>query len=143
MIRAPGGPISMPAVDWCARMGIAISFVASDSALLNCLIPDAPHDGPIKRAQAISAVTDDAMVLARHLLGQEDGVAGLCDRARFSRLGIGSGISRKAAVSQIRTCIGSIAARLQLVDFLTLEGRPPKSTGTCSLKHLCPGVPGH
>ena len=36
------------------RMGIAISFVASDSTLLNCLVPDAPHDGPVKRAQAVS-----------------------------------------------------------------------------------------
>ena len=59
-IRAPGGTVSMAAIDWCARMGIAISFVASDSTLLNCLVPDAPHDGPVKRAQAVSAVTDDA-----------------------------------------------------------------------------------
>ena len=51
VIRAPGGTISFPAIDWCARMGIAISFVASDSTLLNCLIPEAPHDGPVKRAQ--------------------------------------------------------------------------------------------
>ena len=61
----------MEAIDWCARMGIAISFVASDSTLLNCLVPDAPHDGPVKRAQAVSAVTDDALNLARYLLAKK------------------------------------------------------------------------
>src|SRR5580704_17193697 len=61
VIRAPGGFVSMEAIDWCARMGIALSFVASDSRLLNCLVPDAAHDGPVKRAQAVSAVTDDAV----------------------------------------------------------------------------------
>ena len=31
VVRAPGGTVSMAAMDWCARMGIAVSFVASDS----------------------------------------------------------------------------------------------------------------
>ncbi len=123
VIRAPGGTISMEAIDWCARMGIAVSFVASDSTLLNCMVPDAPHDGPVKRAQAVSAVTDDALILARCLLTQkmESQIAAI--ERDFGRLAIGSEVSRKAAAAQIRLCIESLAQAQALVDFLTLEGR--------------------
>jgi CRISP-associated protein Cas1 len=123
VIRAPGGTISMEAIDWCARMGIAISFVASDSTLLNCLAPDAPHDGPVKRAQAVSAVTDDALVLARYMLTKKmDSQIAAIERD-FGRLGVGGEISRKAAITQIRSCITSLADATTLVDFLTIEGR--------------------
>jgi CRISPR-associated endonuclease Cas1 len=123
IVRAPGGTISMEAIDWCARMGIAISFVASDSTLLNCLIPDAPHDGPVKRAQAVSAVTDDALVLARYLLTKKMDSQIAAIEGDFGRLGIGSDPSRKGAVAQIRSCMESLARAQTLVDFLTLEGR--------------------
>ena len=123
VIRAPGGTVSMEAIDWCSRMGIALSFVASDSTLLNCLVPDAPHDGPVKRAQAVSAVTDDALVLARYMLTKKmDSQISAIERD-FGSLGIGSDPSRKAAVEQIRSCIESLARAETLVDFLTLEGR--------------------
>ena len=123
VIRAPGGTVSMEAINWCASMGIAISFVASDSTLLNCLVPDAPHDGPVKRAQAVSAVTDDALVLARFLLAKKmDSQIAAIERD-FGRLGIGSDPSRKTAVAQIRSCIESLKQAETLVDFLTLEGR--------------------
>jgi CRISPR-associated protein Cas1 len=123
VIRAPGGTVSMEAIDWCARMGIAISFVASDSTLLNCLVPDAPHDGPVKRAQAVSAVTDYALVLARYMLTKKmDSQIAAIERD-FGRLAIGSEVSRKAAVTQIRSCIESLNQAQALVDFLTLEGR--------------------
>jgi CRISPR-associated protein Cas1 len=122
-VRAPGGTISMEAIDCCARMGIAISFVASDSTLLNCLVPDAPHDGPVKRAQAVSAVTDDAFFLARYMLTKKmDSQIAAIERD-FGRLAIGSDVSRKTAVEQIRSCIGSLNQAETLVDFLTLEGR--------------------
>jgi CRISPR-associated endonuclease Cas1 len=117
VIRAPGGTVSMEAISWCASMGIAISFVASDSTLLNCLVPDAPHDGPVKRAQAVSAVTDDALVLARFMLTKKmDSQIAAVD-GDFGRLGIGSDPSRKAAVAQIRSCTES------LNQAQTLEGR--------------------
>jgi CRISP-associated protein Cas1 len=123
VIRAPGGTVSMEAISWCASMGIAISFVASDSTLLNCLVPDAPHDGPVKRAQAVSAVTDDALHLARYLLTKKmDSQVAAIERD-FGRLGIGSDPSRKAAVRQILSCIESLNQAQTLVDFLTLEGR--------------------
>jgi CRISPR-associated endonuclease Cas1 len=123
VIRAPGGTISMEAIDWCARMGIAISFVASDSTLLNCLAPDAPHDGPVKRAQAVSAVTDNALPLARYLLTKKmDSQIAAIERD-FGRLGVGGEISRKAAITQIRSCITSLPDATTLVDFLTIEGR--------------------
>jgi CRISPR-associated endonuclease Cas1 len=123
VIRAPGGQVSIPAIDWCARMGIAISFVASDSTLLNCMVPDAPHDGPVKRAQAVSAVTDDALVLARYMLTKKMDSQIAAIGRDFGRLGIGSDSSRKAAAAQIRSCIESLGAAETLVDFLTLEGR--------------------
>jgi len=123
VIRAQGGTVSMEAISWCANMGIAISFVASDSTLLNCMTPDAPHDGPVKRAQAISAVTDDALHLARYLLTKKmDSQIAAIERD-FGRLGIGSDPSRKAAAAQIRSCIESLIQAQTLVDFLTLEGR--------------------
>jgi CRISPR-associated endonuclease Cas1 len=123
IIRAPGGTVSIEAIDWCARMGIAIAFVASDSTLLNCMIPDASHDGPVKRAQAVSANTDDALALARYLLTKKmESQIDAIERG-FSRLSIGGDVSRKEAVSQIGTCIRSLADAQTLVDFLTLEGR--------------------
>jgi CRISPR-associated endonuclease Cas1 len=123
VIRAPGGTVSMEAISWCASMGIAVSFVASDSTLLNCLIPDAPHDGPVKRAQAVSAVTDDALVLARYLLTKKMDSQNAAIERDFGRLGIGSDPSRKGAVAQIRSCIESLNQAQTLVDFLTVEGR--------------------
>jgi CRISPR-associated endonuclease Cas1 len=63
--------MTISALDWCSRMGIAVAFLGSDSRLINCLLPDGPHDGPVKRAQAISAVTEDGQRLARWLLGHK------------------------------------------------------------------------
>ena len=123
VIRAPGGSISMQAIDWCARMGIALSFVASDSSLLNCMIPDAPHDGPVKRAQAVSGVTDDALGLARYLLAKKmDSQIVAIDRD-FPRLGIGNRSSRSAATTQVEACKRSLMEFSTLVEFLAVEGR--------------------
>ncbi len=123
VIRAPGGSISMAAVDWCARMGIALSFVASDSTLLNCMTPDAPHDGPVKRAQAVSAVTDDALRLARYLLVKKmDSQIHAIDRD-FPRLGIGNVSGRSTATAKVHACKAALAKTHTLVDFLTIEGR--------------------
>lgn len=123
VIRAPGGTVSMDAIDWCARMGIAVSFVASDSTLLNCMVPDAPHDGPVKRAQAVSAVTDDAVNLARYLLGKKlDSQISAIERD-FPRLGIVNTLGKSTATSEIHACKAALMEATTLVDFLTLEGR--------------------
>jgi CRISP-associated protein Cas1 len=123
VIRAPGGMISMAAIDWCARMGIALSFVASDSTLLNCLIPDAPHDGPVKRAQAVSAVTDDAVNLARYLLEKKlDSQISAIERD-FPRLGIVNSRGKSTGTSEVHACKASLKETTTLVDFLALEGR--------------------
>lgn len=123
VVRAPGGTISMEAINWCAAMGIAISFVASDSTLLNCLVPDAPHDGPVKRAQAVSGVTDDALHLARYLLTKKmDSQIAAIERD-FPRLGIGNVSSRSTATAQVHACKASLTETVTLVDFLALEGR--------------------
>lgn len=123
VIRAPGGTVSMEAVDWCARMGIAVSFVASDSTLLNCLIPDAPHDGPVKRAQAVYAVTDDAVNLARYLLGKKLDSQIVAIERDFPRLGIGNSMGKSTATSEVHACKASLLETTTLVDFLALEGR--------------------
>jgi CRISPR-associated protein Cas1 len=123
VVRARGGTVSMEAIDWCARMGIAISFVSSDSTLLNCLAPDAPHDGPVKRAQAVSAVTDDAVHLARYLLAKKmDSQIHAVDRD-FPCLDIGHASARTASIAQIQSCKASLADTKTLVGFHALEGR--------------------
>jgi|GEM_PF-937444 len=68
IVRASAGTVSIAAIDWCNRMGITVAFIGSDSRLMNCLIPDGPHDGPLRRAQAVSGTTDDGLRLARWLL---------------------------------------------------------------------------
>jgi CRISPR-associated protein Cas1 len=123
VIRAPGGTVSMEAIDWCAQMGIAISFVASDSRLLNCLIPDAPHDGPVKRAQAVSAVTDDAVNLARYLLAKKMDSQILAMERDFPHLGVVLVAGKSTAITQIQACKASLMETTTLVDFLALEGR--------------------
>jgi CRISPR/Cas system-associated endonuclease Cas1 len=123
VIRAPGRTISMEAINWCSHMGIAISFVDSSSRLLNCMIPDVPHDGPVKRAQAVSAVTDDAVTLARYLLGKKmDAQISTMERD-FPRLGIGTASGNSASTAKVHACKTALEGTTSLVDFLALEGR--------------------
>ncbi len=112
----------MPAIDWCARKGIALSFVASDSTLLNCMVPDAPHDGPVKRAQAVSGTTDEALALARYLLGRKMDSQAHTIAQDFPALHIGNATARNAAIKQIASCKASLANGKTLDDFLVLEG---------------------
>ena len=142
IVRAPGGTISMEAINWCAAMGIAISFVASDSSLLNCLVPDAPHDGPVKRAQAVSAVTDDALDLARYLLAKKMDSQIVAIDGDFSRLGIGNVSARSTATAQVHACKASLMETLTLVDFLSLEGRAAQVTGISWGRRPCRGENG-
>src|SRR5579863_1600750 len=109
LVRAPGGIVSMAAMDWCARMGIAVSFVASDSTLLNCMVPDAPHDGPVKRAQAVSAVTDHALRLARYLLTRKMDSQIQAIDGDFARLRIGNVSARSTATAQVHACKASLS----------------------------------
>jgi CRISPR-associated protein Cas1 len=123
VVRAPGGTISMEAINWCSHMGIALSFVDSDSRLLNCMIPDAPHDGPVKRAQAVSAVTDDALHLARYLLGKKlDSQVHAMERD-FPRLGIGTVSGKSTSTAQVHACKARLSDATTLNEFLALEGR--------------------
>jgi CRISPR-associated endonuclease Cas1 len=115
--------ITMDAIRWCADMGIALSFMDSDSRLLNCMVPDAPHDGPVKRAQAVSAVTDDALTLARYLLAKKmDSQIHAMERD-FPRLGIGAVSGNSPSTAQVHACKVRLEQATTLVDFLALEGR--------------------
>jgi CRISPR-associated endonuclease Cas1 len=104
-------------------MGIALSFVASDSSLLNCMTSNEPHDGPIKRAQAVSAVTEDALRLARYLLSKKMDSQIATINQDFPRLGIGNVAARSKATGQVQACKASLIETETLVDFLALEGR--------------------
>ena len=71
----------------------------------------------------MSAVTDDALDLARYLLAKKmDSQIVAIDRD-FSRLGIGNVSARSTATAQIHACKASLMETFTLVDFLALEGR--------------------
>lgn len=122
VVRAPGGTIAIPAIDWCARMGIALSFVASDSTLLNTMSPDTPHDGPLKRAQATVGVMDEALILARHLLARKFDSQSAAISTDFPPLAIGSAESRASSIRQIEACKAALPKATTLDEFLALEG---------------------
>jgi CRISPR-associated endonuclease Cas1 len=87
------------------------------------MVPDAPHDGPVKRAQAVSAVTDDALRLARYLLTKKmDSQIQAIDRD-FPRLGIVNSSGKSTGTREIHACKAALAETTTLVDFLALEGR--------------------
>jgi CRISPR-associated endonuclease Cas1 len=123
VVRAPGGTISMEAINWCSHMGIAISFVDSDSRFLNCMLPDAPHDGPVKGAQAVSAVTDDALQLARYLLAKKMDAQIYAMERDFPPLGIGTASRNSASTAKVHACEAALEGTTTLVEFLALEGR--------------------
>jgi CRISPR/Cas system-associated endonuclease Cas1 len=87
------------------------------------MIPDGAHDGPLKRAQGYSAVSDDAPRLAQFLLTKKMESQINAIEKDFGLLAVGSDISLKAAASQIRSCIQSLEGAKALVDFLSIEGR--------------------
>lgn len=122
IVRAPGGTISIPAFDWCSRMGIALAFIASDSTLTNCLLPNKPHDAPLRRAQAFCGVSDEAVPLARSLLGAKIHSEISAVTHDFAKLGIGNEKARKAAASELQTCPKGIERDTTLTQFLVREG---------------------
>jgi CRISPR-associated endonuclease Cas1 len=126
LVRARGGTVSIEAFDWCARMGIALAFIASDSTLTNCLVPEQPHDGPLKRAQATVAITDDALPLARWLLKAKFASCIETISKDFAALGIGNKISRGRAVCAMTDCTKALDKDETLTQLLTREGYAAK-----------------
>ena len=124
IVRAPAGNLSFHSLDWCNRMDIAVAFFGSDSRLINCLVPDEPHDGPIKRAQAIAGVTEDGLVLARWLLARkiESQIHAL--QVDFSRLGVTNGGDADCAkaLGELRSCAAALNTDTTLVALLVREG---------------------
>jgi CRISPR-associated endonuclease Cas1 len=110
IVRASAGTVTIGALDWCNRMGITVAFVGSDSRLINCLIPDGAHDGPLRRAQAISGTTDDGLRLARWLLrkkleAQRDGIVA----------------TNKPAIEEMNATIRAVERDETLTELLTRE----------------------
>lgn len=124
LVRAPAGAVSLSAIDWCNRMGVPIAVVGSDSNLLNCFIPDTPHDGPLKRAQALAALTDDGLRIARVLLTRKFEAQLHALQVDFTRLGVSSGSAQEAAgaVREIESSIEKLAGDFELKDLLSREG---------------------
>ncbi len=137
IVRAPAGTITVGALDWCHRMGITLAIVGSDSRLINCLIPDAPHDGPVKRAQAIAGVTDFGVDLCRWLLKRKfsSQIEGLSLLSEIFASEISAKILRetlpeilpKALQDEIRSCEAGLLACDTLDGFLALEGTAAKA----------------
>lgn len=125
IVRAPAGTISIGAVDWCHRMGISLAFVGSDSRLMNCLIPDGPHDGPIKRAQAIAGMTDFGIELCRWLLKAKFASQNSSLDADILNPRVQSTlvVSPTLAQSEIQNCSSGLSSCDTLDGFLSLEGR--------------------
>jgi len=125
IVRAPAGAVTFDAIDWCSRMGIAIAFVGSNSRLINCLVPDGPHDGPVKRAQAVSGITDDALRLARFVLARkfESQIHAL--GVEIPRLGLPSGRDGQlqTATREIENCLRDLPTDSTLDSLLMREGR--------------------
>lgn len=85
-------------------------FSGSDSRLINCLIPDGAHDGPLRRAQAISGTTDDALRLARWLLRR---------KLEAQRDAIVS--TNKPAIEEMNVTISAVERDETLTELLTRE----------------------
>ncbi len=125
IVRAPAGNVSIAALDWCNRMGLPIAFVGSDSRLVNCLIPDAPHDGPVKRAQANCAVTDDGARLVRWLLARKFESEARALEVELPRLVATAEFtnSAKSAVVELRNAVALLGEDSTLDALLSREGR--------------------
>lgn len=126
LVRARAGSVSIEAFDWCARIGITLAFVASDSSLSNCLTADQPHDGPLKRVQAIVAITDDALPLARWLLKSKLSACVETVKGSFAALNIGNKVARARAIAAISECAKGVDKDETLTQFLTREGYAAK-----------------
>lgn len=126
VFRARAGSVSIEAFDWCANIGISIAFLTSESTLTNCLIPDQPHDGPLKRVQAVTAITDDALSLARWLLKSKLSACMEMIARDFAALNIGNKPARNRAIATIAQCAKGVDKDNTLTQFLTREGYAAK-----------------
>ncbi len=125
VIRAPDGYVTLTALDWCNRMGITIAFLGSDSRLINCLIPDGPHDGPLKRAQGVAAVMEDGVTIAQALLRRKFEAQMRAIEVELPRAGAGHGseAERKGAIAEIKRISDGLPQDTELRDLLSREGR--------------------
>lgn len=129
IVRAPAGTISIGALDWCNRMNVPIAFLGSDSRLINCLVPDEPHDGPIKRAQAVAGTTQDALRLARWSLERKiDSQIRALD-LDFPRFDVFAEQTkeRRQAVAELKSHIQALEADATLVALLSREAQAAQS----------------
>jgi CRISPR-associated protein Cas1 len=126
------GTISLDAIDWCHRAGVPIAFVGSDSRLINCVVPDQAHDGPVKRAQALSATTDDALRLARLILTRKFMSQIHALEVGLGRVGLPHDPAQTApAISEIRSCTEGLAEDATLDALLVREGWAAKHYWGC------------
>jgi CRISPR-associated protein Cas1 len=125
IVRSPTGNLSLSALDWCNRMGIAIAFVGSNSHLINCMLPDSPHDGPVRRAQALCGTTESAVELAHWLLARKFQSQINAIEHDFRALGLlaDKELDRARALRELRGCLDALDSDRQLDGLLVREGR--------------------
>jgi CRISP-associated protein Cas1 len=124
IVRSPAGNVSFAAIDWCNRMGITIAFVGSNSRLINCLVPDGAHDGPVRRAQAWCGASEHALVLAQWLLQRkfESQVRAVKHELFALRLFEGKELERARALRELESACSSVESETQLDGLLVREG---------------------
>ena len=124
VVRAPAGTISFSAIDWCHRLGIPIAVLGSDSRLISCHISTSESDGPLKRAQAIVAVTEDAIPIARALLIKKFKAQLQAVKVELPRLGLVELDSEQlfAADREISAAVANLDQDDNLAALLSREG---------------------
>jgi CRISPR/Cas system-associated endonuclease Cas1 len=112
-------------------MGIPIAFIGADNRLVNCLISDAAHDGPLKRAQAIAGVTDFGVDLCRWILKLKFSAQMHALDAEILKTGYQSNlvVSPKLARAEIQNCASELSDCDTQNGFLSLEGRAAGAYG--------------
>jgi hypothetical protein len=62
------GPLSFPAIQWCAEQSITVLLLTRDGALLTTLTPEATADVRLRRALFLAQASGQDVVIARELV---------------------------------------------------------------------------
>lgn len=123
VIRAPAGTLSLAALDWCNQMDIPIAVLASDSRIASCHVMPSRSDGPLKRVQAIAALMEEGVEIARELLRSKLRSQISAIESDLPALGASGapGIAGKA-IAEIASALEKLALDTELRDLLSREG---------------------
>jgi CRISPR-associated endonuclease Cas1 len=104
-------------------MGITITFVGSDSRLINSFSPSGSSDGPLKRAQAAVGLMEEGVEIARTLLAQKFAAQLSAATIGLPSIGVHPSSSRlRWVVDGIRSATQSLPFETELRGLLVREG---------------------